>query len=563
VRVRVEREKRTRGKVERKRARKLSKRYNKQSCYIVQLYDPSIRAPVGIIPVRTLPTLKAVLKDLESQGLYPLILPQPVYVPQRFWELYRKASKGEKTALAKEYGLLKDSSIYRFETVVIDIDSPFESVYPAWEELKERLNLRHGYQVYRTKSGRFRAYIYLLDGTKDLKRAKELVAIIYAYFESKGLNPDPSFVHRLNHPVFYEEFPLYDYRLVEEEGGRIHFFRLYRSVKKLQKELKLYTFKGRNLTEEIWGRKPPAEAEREKRECRIVKAPAFVRKLEREKLDVFELWKRAVVSLSRKHTSYRYTYVIQPAVGWAKYLELSESQVNDFLVELLGESKRKDVEKGWKYARELEFTVPESVKWAGRTREEWEGEAVAYLQFKREVSRQELLKEVFANQKWLCDLIMDGLVSKGLVAFSFVVHGRGRPRKVYSLTEEARIPLRRAVGFDWIDQETLELSRFYSNKQNFVVGGEPDFSQENNSLEERAMGGGWIGAEDKREEEGILGGVGVGEVPLSRESFSLTSSLSFYRGSGVGCSGESCVDGVDGEDDDILVQLWEAGLIDF
>jgi hypothetical protein len=77
------------------------------------------------------------------------------------------------------------------------------------------------------------------------------------------------------------------------------------------------------------------------------------------------------------------------------------------------------------------------------------------------------------------------------------------------------------------------------------------------------MGGGWIGAEDKREEEGILGGVGVGEVPLSRESFSLTSSSSFYRGSGGGCSGGSCVDGLDGEGDDILVQLWEAGLIDF
>jgi hypothetical protein len=35
------------------------------------------------------------------------------------------------------------------------------------------------------------------------------------------------------------------------------------------------------------------------------------------------------------------------------------------------------------------------------------------------------------------------------------------------------------------------------------VEDESDFSQENNSLFERAMGGGWIGAEDKREEEGI------------------------------------------------------------
>jgi hypothetical protein len=554
VRVKVEKEKRIRGKVRREEAKKLSKKYNKQSCYLLLIYDPQVKTPIDAIPVRTQPTLESVLKDLEELGLYPLIHPQRVYVPQSFWEEYRLVqSSSQRLELVRKYELLKDSSIYCFDTIVIDIDSPFESVYPVWNELRERLALNTGYQVYKTKSGRFRAYIYLLDGTKDLRRAKELVAIIYAFFESKGLNSDETFVYRLNHPVFYEDFPLYSYELIEDVEGKVPFFRLYRKAKELQKELKLYTFKGKNLTEEIWGKKPPAK--REKKECRIIKAPAFIRKLEREKLDVFELWKRAVTTLSQKHTSYRYIYVIQPAVGWAKYLELPEDEVTEFLVGLLGEPKRKDIEKGWKYVRELEFTVPESVKWAGKTREEWEGEVIAYLQFREEVSRQELLKEVFANQKWLCDMIMDGLVSKRMVTFDFVVHGRGRPRKVYRLAEEVRIPLRKAVG---CEEEIFYLINNQEGKIKVFQGTSlsreerEDFSQYTNSPERRAMGGGWVG----RWSEGVYGGFmgewkafsgGVGSSLRQKSSYQFSS---FFDGGGD-------------DDGDVLVQLWEVGLIDF
>jgi len=562
VRVRLEKEKRIRGKIGRERAKKLSKRYNKQFCYLVQLYDPRIEAPVGVIPVKTQPTLDAVLKDLEGLGLYPLILPQPVYIPQSFWEEYRYSNS--KSELVKEYELLKDSSIYRFETVVIDIDSPFESVYLVWNELKEKIGIRSGYQVYKTKSGRFRAYIYLFDGTKDLRRARELTAIIYAFFESKGLNADPTFVYRLNHPVFYEEFPLYNYDLVEDVKGRVAFFGLYRRVKRLQKELGLYTFKGKNLTEEFWGRRPPKKKD-DKKECRIIKAPAFLRKLEENRLDNLELWKRAVTSLSEKHSSYRYIHVIQPAIGWAKYLELPEEIVTEFLVELLGENKRKDIEKGWKYARELEFTVPDSVKWIGRTREEWEGEVIAYLQFRGGVSRQELLREVFGNRKWLCDLIMDGLIDKGVAVAFFVIYGRGRPRKVYKLAEEMRIPLRKAVGCEWIAQASLELSGVSYNKEKFVVGGEADFSPHNNSLYERAMGGGWNekeGRRGKEKEKRVCGGVVEGGIVFVldlRESFSSNQrQASFdFPSDGLGKTVE------DREDCNVLLELWEEGLIDF
>jgi len=562
VRVRVEKEKRIKGKVGRERAKRLSKRYNKQSCYLIQLYDPRIKAPVGVIPVRTQPTLENVLRDLEKLGLYPLILPQPVYVPQSFWEEYRYSSN--RNELVKKYGLLKDSSIYRFETVVIDIDSPFDSVYPAWNELKERIGIRSGYQVYRTKSGRFRAYIYLLDGTKDLKRARELTAIIYAFFEKKGLKADPTFVYRLNHPVFYEEFSLYNYQLVEEVGGRIAFYGLYRRVKKLQKELELYTFNGKNLTEEFWGKKPPAKKE----ECRIIKAPAFIRRLQENRLDNFEFWKKAVISLSEKHSSYRYIHVIQPAVGWAKYLELPEDEVTEFLVGLLGENKRKDIEKGWKYARELEFTIPDSVKWIGRTREEWEGEVIAVLQFRREVSRQELLKEVFGNKKWLCDLIMDGLIEKGMVTASFVVYGRGRPKKVYKLAEEIRIPLRKVVG---LESELTYLVREEKNQASQAVSltqvRTSDFSLKNNSLFERAMGGGWEGEGEEERGDGkernrVCDEVGEGEIGSVldlRESFSYNRRrVSFdFPSDGLGKTAE------DREDCNVLVELWEEGLIDF
>ena len=496
MRVELNKKKKVLGKVWKERTLKFSRSYRQQFCYLVQLYDPELGVPVGVIPVRTQPTFEAVLEEAKNFNLYPLVLPQPVYVPQSFWEEYRGAeTPEEKSSLVKEYGLLQDTSIYRFKTVVVDVDSNFEVVYPIWEELRERLALRAGYQVYITKSGRFRAYIYLSDGTKDLKRAKELLAIIYAFFERRGLKADRSFVWRLNHPVFYEEFPLYSYELVEEAGGEVAFFPLYRKVKRLQREFALWTFGEKNLTEEFWGIKAPQKKPGEK--CRIVKAPAFKRRLKRELLDNFELWKRAVISLVQKYSSYRYTYVIQPAVGWAKYLELPRDELIEFLVELLGEEKRKDVEKGWKYARELEFNLPESVCWAGRTREEWEGIVIAELQFRGSVSRQELLKSVFFNQKWLCDLVMEGLVKKGVVVSNFVIYGRGRPRKVFSLAEKMRVPLRKAVGCEWITQAVLKLSTHGHNKQNFVVEGRDDFSQYNNSLFERAMGGGWVGKKDR------------------------------------------------------------------
>ena len=144
----------------------------------------------------------------------------------------------------------------------------------------------------------------------------ERLAFFYAFFVRKGFKADHTFVGRLNHPVFWEDYPLYRYELVESVEGENDFYGLYRKVKRLQKELGLYTFKGKNLTEEFWGKRPPTK-KGDKKECRIIKAPAFVRRLQENTLDNFELWKRRVITLSEKHDSYRYIHVIQPAVGWA------------------------------------------------------------------------------------------------------------------------------------------------------------------------------------------------------------------------------------------------------
>ena len=474
----------------------LSDDYNRQFIYLLQAYDPVWDKIVGVYPFRTLESLELMLSDLKAQNLWPLVSPNPVYVPKEFWAEYRRIAYFDPEAtvnLAVRYDLLKDEAIYTFNLLVMDIDSPFRSVLPAWRELQELLSLYVGYRVFKTKSGRFRAYLKL-EGTKDLKRAKELLAIIYAFFERKGLNPDPTFVGRLNHPVFYEDYPFYRYELIESVEGELPFYDLYRRVKKLQKKFKLWRFNGRSLTEEIWGKKVPKSKQTDK-EDKILKAPAFRRKLKMERLDVEKLFEMAVRTLASKHSSYRYIHVIQPAIGWAKYLELDRAFVTELLVSLLGENKRKDVEKGWKYARELEFTVPGEVRWFGRKREDWEEEVISFLVREREIERQELIKRVFFNQKWLCDLIMEGLIEKGIIISKFVRYGRGRPKKVFALSCTFGLSLRKAVSFELT--EAIRTADFKGQVKS-VGEQERDFNHLTNSLLERVIGGGWKREIEKR-----------------------------------------------------------------
>jgi len=445
------------------------KNYKEQAAYILEAYSPECKQVVDVKLFKTQDSYEKIVESYKKRKLYPLLLPNPVKVPKDFWEKYRRAENGyERVKLVKEFGLLADGSILQLRVLVIDIDSEFEKVYSVWEELKEKLAIFDGYVVVKTKSGRFRAYLFLEPTTvvytdqevqkqkikqfylsvKHLKRAQELVSIILSFFESRKLKADHTF-GRLNHPIFPEDIH-YDgktYEIVEfKDGFAGKFYDLYYRMKQIQKEENLWYLGETYLPGKFWGKKE--RKPKEKKECEIIKAPAFVRILEENELDVLELWKRAVISLSQKYTSYRYIHVIQPAIGWAKYLNLPREEVDAFLLSILGEKKERDIEKGWKYVAELEFKVPERIEWAGKTREEWEKEVRLFLKANNGVAfRQTLIKEVFGGQEWLTDLIMWGMVKKGIVEWRkhWEKKGRGRKPYVFALKVESEA-LPKAVG---------------------------------------------------------------------------------------------------------------------
>jgi len=451
--------------------------YKNQVTYIIQAYDPKKEKIVDVKLFKTEETFERIVKDFTSRGWYPLLCPNPVKIPKGFWEKYRRtAMRRERIELVKECELLTDKAIFQLRVIALDIDSNFDEVLPHWERLKEDLGITKGYAVIKTKSGRFRAYVFLEPSeiagkefylsVKHLNRAREFIAIIGAYFKKAGLNFDLSF-QRVNHPLFVEGID-YDgkkYEIVEVKKGYAgRFYDLYRKVKHLQRKEELWYLGETYLPAKFWNKKPPAKGKKAK----IIKAPAFLKMLKEKQLDVMELWKRAVLTLSQKHSNGRYIHVIQPAVGWAKYLELPREEINEYLLSLLGEEKKTDIEKGWKYAVALEFKIPDRIEWAGKTREEWENEVIAYITHRGLVERQELIREVFRNQKWLCDMILEGLEKKGKVEWFFLREGRkGRPPKVFRLAEEQKQALPKAVGGEEITLENQEAG--FSQNNNFFL----------------------------------------------------------------------------------------------
>ena len=104
----------------------LSDDYNRQFVYLLQAYDPVLDEIVGVYPFRTLESLELMLSDLKDQNLWPLVSPNPVYVPKDFWAEYRRIAYFDPEAtvnLAVRYNLLKDEAIYIFNLLVIDMDT--------------------------------------------------------------------------------------------------------------------------------------------------------------------------------------------------------------------------------------------------------------------------------------------------------------------------------------------------------------------------------------------------------------------------------------------------------
>ncbi|RUM27910.1 MAG: hypothetical protein DSY32_04920, partial [Aquifex sp.] len=101
------------------------------------------------------------LEKITGSEKWTLVHPQPVCIPKDFWKEWKKARSGqERLELVRKHGLIKDANIFAITCLVLDVDSPYEEVEPIFLELVERLGIK-GYECGKTKSGNFRAIIYL------------------------------------------------------------------------------------------------------------------------------------------------------------------------------------------------------------------------------------------------------------------------------------------------------------------------------------------------------------------------------------------------------------------
>ncbi|MEM1880285.1 MAG: hypothetical protein QXE28_05035, partial [Desulfurococcaceae archaeon] len=298
----------------------------------------------------------------------------------------------------------------------------------------------------RTKSGNTRAVIYLqwkLKADKSFRKKEHIERVREAYFillelcKRHNLKLDKTFADRINHPVWFS----FDNRFYKREiakDGAVAFFDLYRALKKWQASQQVWEVEGVNLTVRFWGDR------RKKKKTITIQLPAFLRNELRTTFDEdykLSLWKKAVKNLY-KGKGGRFLNFIMPAVGWAKYLGLDRHEVDRYLESFLSDrdhkKNEKDLNTAWRTARELEFNIPEG-RGLPKTYDlvEITQKALNYLVEKESARRQELIKEVFLNQKWLCDRVMGWLEKKGLVESFTLNNTGGRPAKVYTLTEKA------------------------------------------------------------------------------------------------------------------------------
>ena len=423
--------------------------------------------PIDARVVKTLSTLNKIANEIQKKkGIRVLLHPQPVKIPKGFWKKWRKAKKGwDRKELAK--GLTKDENVFVLVCIVLDWDSPYEECEPVFLELVERLGIK-GYECGRTKSGNFRAVIYLeplriekkdqpirtfyltaqgkgRNGHTHARNFREIVAILNAYAQRKGIKADNSF-KRVNKPVWYgESF----YKRERKVHGETKLYNLYNAVKKLQAEEGLW-----ETNREFW------KTEKPKKTGGKVILPPFVVRIQTKRLDDLYRWQIAVRRLSEKYTTQRFTRVILPAVRWAMDLGLSRWDVDSYLKELLPDKRDMDaeLERAWKYAR------PQRFEWYGKGGKiDLKEKLVEFLENTEEgAPRQFLLSEVFGGQNWLLQIVERFAIREGLISVEKrkLTQGRGRKSYIYALTEKGKsfvealrdnaqsIQLSLAVGFD-------------------------------------------------------------------------------------------------------------------
>ena len=418
--------------------------YKEDYNFTIILYNSKENKPVDCRVVKTTSTLENFIKDKHGRhGLDILFHPNPVKLTGDFWERYRKAKNGaERLALFNQFNILTDKNMLFIDTITIDIDSKFKKSIHALEELIKLLNIdRNVIEIKKTKSKNLRFSFAIepirpneknKNGKTNLENVKEFVSIINEFFKQKGFKADDSF-KRINHPVWITK----PEELKQEATKEIDFYTLYRKAKKLKKELQ----------------KAKAEEgnREEKTRRRLMYLPAFMANKFRE-IEFKSALEKAVETLARRNKKGRYIHLLQPVAGWCKYLGFSYSEYYD-LVYPYARDKQKDIEKAWRYARPIEFKEYtqnrkyDLVKYADRV--------IEYLKENGATERQILLKEVFDNQKWLEQIIMQELKEQGLIKEWFEKQEGargGRPKKVYEVIENK--------GLEEDKQENIEKQRF-------------------------------------------------------------------------------------------------------
>ncbi len=450
--------------------------YKEDYNYCLILVDPHNQKPIDIRIVKTTATLKTFIEDKHYRhGLDILFHPNPIKLTAEFWRTYRQTESGaERLKLFTDLKVLTDANMLFIDTITIDIDSPFNEAVQALNDLTKELDIpAEILEIRETKSGNLRFSFSIQpikphtlnkNGKTNLENLKEFVSIINNYFKTKGLKADDSF-KRINHPVWITK----PEHLILEATEEINFYTLYRKAKNLNKRLKQQE------------KEKAKKAQRKKPRRRIAYLPAFIankfRKIENE-----TALEKAVRTLASTHRKGRYIHLLQPVAGWCKYLGLSYQEYYD-LVYPYASDKREDIKKAWRYARPLEFKNENPAREYKYDLVEYADKVIEYLRENGATERQILLKEVFNNQKWLEQLIMQELKAQGLIREWFEKQeGRGRPKKVYEVIENK--------GSEDGGQEGIDIQGFESSKSS--KQGRIYFSQINNSLFREYTGGGWL-----------------------------------------------------------------------
>lgn len=395
--------------------------YKEDFNYCIILVDPKQQKPIDCRIVKTTTTLENFIKDKHGRHKLDILFhPNPIKLKADFWENYRKTKNGaERLKFFAEQEVLTDENMLFIDTIIIDIDSPYEESIKALEELIQLLSIdREILEIRKTKSGNLR-FNFAIQPIKpnsknknqktNLENVKEFITIVNKFFKIKGLKADESF-KRVNHPVWITKSE----ELKQEAPKEIDFYTLYRKAKQLQKELKLYQPK----------EKPKAN--------KLVNLPAFIANKFRH-IETQSALEKAVETLARTHKKGTYIHFLQVVAGWSKYLGLSYAEYYELVSRYT--SKVRDIETAWKYANPLEFNNERATKKTKYDLVAYAEKALSFLKENGATARQVLLKEVFDNQSWLEQLVMQELKEQGFIKEEFEKNpaGVGRPIKVYSL----------------------------------------------------------------------------------------------------------------------------------